>query len=184
MNKTIKTKFGNVKIDKHGYYRISSRKEGNNGKILHRLIFEDYHNCKLDKNDVIHHIDGDKMNNHPTNLICMSRKAHQLLHHKGNNYALGLKKSIETKQKMSEAMKGIPKSEDHKMKLSESQNTTGYFRVYKNKSNTCKQGFTWIYRYYEDGKQNSISSVDIEKLEAKVREKGLKWLKFEEGLNK
>jgi len=75
----MKTKYGNAKL-LNGYYTITSRKEGNHNKRLHRLIFEDYHNCTLDKNDVIHHIDGDKMNNHPTNLICMSKNAHALIH--------------------------------------------------------------------------------------------------------
>ena len=76
----MKTKFGNASINNKGYYVISSHKEGNYGKKLHRLVFEDYHNCKLDKNDVIHHIDFDKTNNHPTNLICVSKKAHSILY--------------------------------------------------------------------------------------------------------
>ena len=78
----ISTKFGKATITHGGYYRISTRTEGNKNKFLHRLIFEDYHNCTLDENDVIHHIDGDKLNNHPANLICMSKEAHLRLHHK------------------------------------------------------------------------------------------------------
>lgn len=35
----------------------------------------------------------------------------------GNKNALGIKRSKETRQKMSEALKGIPKSEEHKAKL-------------------------------------------------------------------
>jgi hypothetical protein len=41
-----------------------------------------------------------------------------------------------------------------------------------------KQGFFWRYRYYEDGKQKSINSVDIKKLEEKVKMKGLLWIDF------
>ena len=42
----IKTKFGNATL-KNGYYVISSCKEGNHLKFLHRLIFEDFY--KLSK---------------------------------------------------------------------------------------------------------------------------------------
>lgn len=160
----MKTKYGNAGINKKdGHYQIKSRKEGNHGKYLHRLVFEDYHNCKLDKNDVIHHIDNDPLNNHPTNLICMSKKAHAILHRSGAIH------SDETKQKISEAIKGKP---------CESRNTTGYYNVVKHKSNTCKQGYYWKYQYYEDGKQKAISSVSLEKLEQKVKNKGLIWKKL------
>lgn len=155
---SITTKFGTAKINNDGYWWITSSKEGNHMKFLHRLIFEDYHDCKLDKNDIIHHIDGDTLNNHPANLICISKKAHNLLHHRGRKH-----------------------SDDTKQKMSESRNSTGYFRVCKQRDNTCKQGFTWKYKYVdEEGKQKTIESVDIEKLEEKVKAKGLKWLKFEE----
>lgn len=169
----MKTKYGTAKIGKNGYYVITSVKEGNNSAMLHRLVFEDYHDCKLDKNDVIHHIDGNPLNNHPTNLICMSRKAHNLLHNKWRQH------SEETKRKMSENharyWEGKTLSEETKKKISEAQNTSGYFRVTKQKNKTYKQGFTWKYHYYEDGKQKAICSVSIKKLEEKVKEKGLKW---------
>ena len=216
----MKTKYGNAKINNRGYYIIRSKKEGNDGKLLHRLVFEDYHNCKLDENDVIHHIDGDKTNNHPANLICMSQKAHGLLHNKyrkfseehkqklsknhadfsGKNHPMyGKHHSEESKNKMSESLTGRTHSEEtkkkmsknnarywedktlsdeHKQKISEAQNNSGYFRVCKAKNKKCKQGFTWYYRYWDDGKHKTISSVDINKLEAKVKAKGLKWRKL------
>ena len=175
INKILYTKFGTAKINNYGYYQITNNKENNMGKYLHRLIFEDYHNCKLDENDVIHHIDGDKLNNHPANLICMSRKAHRLLHAKGKSF------SDEHKKNLSESHKDKTLSEEHKIKTSESMNTTGYFRVTKHKDNSCKQGFTWCYQYYENGKHKNITSVDISKLEAKVKAKGLKWKKLKGG---
>lgn len=65
-------------------------------------------------------------------------------------------------------------------KKSHQQNTSGYYRVYKSKTNTCKQGFYYRYRYYDsDGKRKYISSVDIKKLEEKVKKAGLEWIKFE-----
>lgn len=83
--KTIHTKYGTATLSNRGYYRISSHKEGNKNKSLHRLVFEDYHNCTLDNKDVIHHIDGDALNNHPANLICMSQAAHNKLHNTNPN---------------------------------------------------------------------------------------------------
>lgn len=166
----MKTKYGNARIY-NGYYTITSSKEGNNGKRLHRLIFEDYHNCKLDESDVIHHIDGDPLNNHPANLICMSRKAHNILHNKN-------KQNPEHSERMSgdnNPMYNKNHSEENKMKMSEARNISGYYRVYKEKKKSCKQGYIWTYKYYEDHKYKTISSVDIKKLEEKVKAKGLKW---------
>lgn len=34
----LHTKFGTAKINKKGHYQITSRKEGNGGKLLHRLM--------------------------------------------------------------------------------------------------------------------------------------------------
>ena len=85
----------------------------------------------------------------------------------------------ETKRKMSESRKDKPKSKEHKLNISKSQNSTGYFRVSKHRYKHLKQGFVWRYCYYEDGKQKSIESVFINKLEEKVKAKGLEWRKFE-----
>ena len=184
----IHTKYGTAKLNE-GYYQISSNKEGNQGKKLHRLIFEEYHKCTLDKNDIIHHIDGDKLNNHPANLICMSRKAHLKLHHTGknhkgkNNPMYGKHFSEETRKKMSEAQKGekhhmygkhFPK--EHRKNLSKSRNTTGFYLVSKERCKSCKQKFKWVYCYYENRKRKRISNIDLKKLEEKVKAKGLEWV--------
>ena len=94
----------------------------------------------------------------------------------------------ETKKKLSEANKGrVPwhagknLSEEHKQNMSESRNTSGYLYVCKKKDKNCKQGFTWCYRYRENGKRKAIVSVDIKKLEAKVKSKGLVWRRLENG---
>lgn len=99
----------------------------------------------------------------------------------------GRKHTPEAKAKMSKAksgennpMYGKKHSEDAMIKMSRAQNTTGFFRVYKNKNSECKQGFTYAYKYYgDDKKQHSITSVSLEKLEQKVKAKGLEWLKFD-----
>ncbi len=91
------------------------------------------------------------------------------------SYWKGKTRPEETKNKISESHKGKTLSEEHKIKTSESMNTTGYYRVYKRKNKKYKQKFTWAYEYTEKGKRKSITSVDIKKLEQKVKAKGLKW---------
>ena len=100
--------------------------------------------------------------------------------------------SKETREKMSELMKGKnhpnygvygknhsrygkSHSDSTKLKMSKAHNSTGYYRVTKMNSSSCKQGFRWGYSYYEDRKRKLISSINIEDLEDKVKSKGLPW---------
>lgn len=53
-----------------------------------------------------------------------------------------------------------------------------YFRVCQHKREIYKQGFIWRYRYHENGKTKDIESVDLKKLEKKVKAKGLEWRKL------
>ena len=69
----IKTKYGNASIDNEGYYRIHTKTEGNRNKLLHRLIFEEEHG-KLSVNDIVHHKDGDRLNNDLSNLELISKE--------------------------------------------------------------------------------------------------------------
>ncbi|MBQ6219941.1 MAG: HNH endonuclease [Methanobrevibacter sp.] len=110
-NKPIKTKFGNASVHSDGYYRITSKKEGNYMKQLHRLIFEDFYKIQLPPHIIIHHNDNDKTNNEIWNLIPLTREEHGFIHNKGKIV------SEETKQKMSKAKKGKPVSEETKMRL-------------------------------------------------------------------
>ncbi|MDR3292387.1 MAG: HNH endonuclease [Methanobrevibacter sp.] len=75
----INTKYGNAKIH-HGYYWITSRKEGNNGDQLHRLIWEDAYDLKIPNGCLIHHIDKNSMNNDLNNLRIMTYEEHAKLH--------------------------------------------------------------------------------------------------------
>ena len=77
---TIKTKFGNANISDEGYYRITSEKEGNRNKLLHRLIFEDHCKVTICPWAIVHHKDGNKLNNFPDNLEILSRREHPLRH--------------------------------------------------------------------------------------------------------
>lgn len=96
---------------------------------------------------------------------------------KNPNYNKKINK--ETKNKISKAHKGKKHSEKIKQKMSKAKNISGYYRVGKSKDKRCKQGFIWRYRYCdENGKHKAITSTDIKKLEKKVKEKGLIWIKF------
>jgi hypothetical protein len=115
----------------------------------------------------------------------------------------GRKLSLETRKKISEAQKGKPVSKETRKKLSVNNarywkgktfsqehweklikgcNTSGIYRVSKHKNKRFKQGFIWTYIYFEDGKRKELASVDLKKLEEKVKAKGLEWYKLDEVL--
>lgn len=155
----IHTKFGNANINKDGYYQITSVKEGNVDKLLHRLIFEDFYKFKIPKQMVIHHKNGNKLDNCILNLQIMSFKNHSNYHNAGNKSAwFGKKHTLSEKEK-----------------ISNSQTSTGIFRVHKGIDKNCKNGFIWRYSYWDGKKRKRIESVNIHKLKQKIIEKGLTW---------
>ena len=60
---------------KNGY-----NKKGN--VKLHRLIMEEHLGRKLTSDEIVHHIDGNKLNNDISNLQVMTRGEHSRLHRK------------------------------------------------------------------------------------------------------
>ena len=147
------TEFGRARINSGGYYHITSRKEGNHHKLLHRLIFEKFHG-PIPQGYSVHHINGIKTDNCILNLELLSINEHQVLHNRGND-------------------------ELHR-KICLARNTTGYRNVSTSKNSHCKQGFTYRYRYYENGDHKAITCVTIEGLREKVLAKGLVWEEFGE----
>lgn len=87
--------------------------------------------------------------------------------------------STKTRKKMSEAQKGKTFSEETRKKISESLskalNTTGFYRVNKEKNSTCKQGFMWRYRYPNKSTRKKITSTNLLKLKEKVEAQNLPW---------
>ena len=57
-----------------------NRMEENIGRHIHRRVLEESLGRKLDCNEVVHHIDGNKKNNNLPNLVLMSRSEHVLIH--------------------------------------------------------------------------------------------------------
>jgi hypothetical protein len=69
-----------------GYIKVQSEHQNADKKgyaNLHRLVMEKKLGRILEKHEVVHHIDEDKKNNHPDNLMVMSLADHTSLHHKG-----------------------------------------------------------------------------------------------------
>ena len=165
---TLHTKFGIAKINEDlGYYYISSTKEGNKNKYLHRLLFEDFYG-PIPKGCHIHHKDETPLHNCVMNLQMLTHKDHINFHLSGDkHHFFGKKRDKETCERISK-------------NISKNANTSGFYRVCKHLDKTCTQGFYWQYLYYEDGKRQAVRSVDINKLEQKVRNQGLPWYSIEE----
>lgn len=137
----IKTKYGNAKKIDGGYYWITSRKEGNHGKLLHRLIWEDFYGKPVPKDYDIHHRDHNPLNNEIWNLQCCEHSKHMRFHSKNI--------SDEKRLKMSEYFQGDNNP------------------MWKSYARIIKDGHTWngkqLYCIRFDGKRIK-SSIDIYKL--------------------
>ena len=169
----IETKFGKAYLNKDGYYQIKSGNKKYKGKLLHRVIFEDFYQCNLNeefpKGVHIHHIDHNRTNNKIWNLEPIDITEHQRIHQVGNqNNCYGCC------------------SQQRRENISKSRTVTGFFRVYKKKNKIYKQGFQWCYHYYKNGekRQTHITSVDLLKLKEKVISKGLEWFIIDEEIAK
>lgn len=89
------------------------------------------------------------------------------------------KQSLEENEKTLKKIKNIPngnkgktRSLEQRKTISKTMSTTGFFRVSKDKDNTCKQGFLWRYRYQNNKK---IRRVNLLKLQEEVEGRGLPW---------
>jgi len=84
-------------------------------KAAHRIMWEHFNGKKIGKDEVIHHADFNSLNNHPSNLVLMSKEAHDRYHAdliKGeNNPIFKIKadpvKFAEYSEKMSKSVGGM-----------------------------------------------------------------------------
>jgi len=66
-------------IDRNGYVLIGCRNHPNahQGRVReHRLVMEGILGRYLDKSEIVHHIDGDRQNNDPSNLMVTDHQNH------------------------------------------------------------------------------------------------------------
>lgn len=78
MGLSIKWKYTYITDD--GY--IVNCKDRNNRYHVHRKVMEDYLGRKLKSSEIVHHIDGNKLNNDISNLQIVTRKEHINIHRK------------------------------------------------------------------------------------------------------
>lgn len=150
MVSTIPSKWGRIYINKDGYYQVSSSKNKSYvGRLVHRLVFEEFYQIKLPSNIIIHHDDGDKLNNEIWNLIPMTFHEHSKFHNTGEKSAhYGKQKSEETKKKIALAHIGKTHTEETKKKISD-----------KNKGRVITKKWRENISKGMMGRKNSISSL-------------------------
>lgn len=148
----MNTKYGVATLRKDGYYQITSWKEGNHNKLLHRLIFEDIYG-PIPDDCVIHHKDGNKLNNCIMNLQLLTEYQHKSLHQKGKIV------SLETRKRLSSSLKDRKYSDETLKKMSESHK----YRI----PSITKKGFNkgkQVYCIYSNKKvlSQSVNKTKIE----------------------
>ena len=81
----IETKYGDAYIN-NGYVKITSNEYGFRDEYLHRLLMAEQLGCGIPSEYHVHHIDGDKTNNNPGNLMLLSKSNHHKLHMNKTNH--------------------------------------------------------------------------------------------------
>ena len=96
-----------------------------NGKLvrLSRIVIAEYLGRELETDEVVHHVDGDTLNDAVLNLQIMRKGEHMRLHNLGNQNALGCHRSEEIREKIrlakmgNQCALGCHRSEETKEKL-------------------------------------------------------------------
>lgn len=118
-----KVEDGYRRFTKSGYIQI---KKGNRFMFEHRFIMELVLNRKLTSKDIVHHIDGDKADNRPENLVVTTRPKHAKQHY------------IEDPAKQAQF-----KSIAHLGRLAPHKGRTGYKGFQETRPEASKEGLIW-----------------------------------------
>lgn len=165
MSKTLHTKFGNCSLNNVGHYRVTSRNEGNHGKLLHRLIWEDFYGCEVPKGFVIHHKNGDKLDNCILNLQLMRDKEHRSFHNTGKDNSNENNPMWNKNHKLTT-----------KLKISSRHTKTGIYRVNLRMSPRSKKGYRWYYEFRDENTKQTISATDLMSLKKRVLNNEWDWI--------
>ena len=156
MSKPLHTKWGIARLNDKGYYRIP--KAG----YLHRLIAEDFYGT-IPKNCVVHHKDGNPLNNCIMNLQVLPKRIHGQIHSKDENSAMG------SHSGEAHPMYGKKHTMESRKKMRDSH-ILGYATVMKDGKHRCgKQN----YALRHNGKRiaNSIFKEKLEKMAEEINKK-------------
>lgn len=69
-----------MKINKYGYYEAGAKHQGRT-TLVHRQVMEEKLGRRLLKTEIVHHVDEDKLNNSPENLVLFSSHKEHAIHH-------------------------------------------------------------------------------------------------------
>jgi hypothetical protein len=92
IGKTYQKCSGNYYINNSGYksYYIGDKSYKGGYVTEHRIIMELHLGRRLKKGEVVHHIDGNKLNNNINNLLLLNKKTHRDIHHNLEKLAFNL----------------------------------------------------------------------------------------------
>ena len=96
MNESNIVEYNSIKYYRrtiNGYYVLCPIINGSvdyeNYVYEHRFLYEMYHGVKLPSNIHVHHVNHDRSDNRPDNLVAMTSTEHATKHHVENGYHIG-----------------------------------------------------------------------------------------------
>jgi hypothetical protein len=151
--------------------RITNNRNYINRQPLSHFVWNHYNpNNRYKEGMIIHHIDGDTLNDHISNLQMISRGDHNTIHSTNRKHSnkskilmsISRRKvkskplSKETKEKMSLAKKGKSLSYEHKIKISESLKGNKHTLGFKPTEETKKKLSEFRKRWWKERKEKVI----------------------------
>lgn len=95
-------------IDKRGYQWICFTVNGKRKQMrMHRFVMQEHLGRPLDPWEVVHHRDGNKLNNDIENLVLTTHDEHTIGHHVGKKRPEATKKAIEVFSQLREEIKHL-----------------------------------------------------------------------------